>query len=65
MHSFNSEFNIGDSVYHATADSDRGIVIDVFYSLRTDLVRYNVVFGRRGEDDGWFWGDELSVEKIF
>lgn len=62
---FESEFNIGDTVYHATADSDRGIVVDIAFSAKTNQVSYNVVFGRHGSDNVYCWGDELSTDKYF
>jgi len=62
---FENEFEIGESVYHITTDSDRGIVVDVSYSVRTKQVTYNIVFGRGTNDNAWYWGDELSRDKSF
>lgn len=65
MIEFNPEFQIGDSVYHATSDSDRGIILDITYSLRSGQVRYIVTFGRRSEDEISCLGIELSFDKTF
>ena len=62
---FTPEFEIGQKVYHATPDSDQGIIVDISYSILSRSVRYEVVFGRRGEDDIWCHGHELSENKTF
>jgi len=63
--SFRTKYNIGDSVYHLTPESDRGIVIDISYSVLNKTVKYEVVFGRNSEDDIWCYEHELNDSKTF
>ena len=62
---FETVYNIGDEVYYATQESDKGIVIDISYSIRNRSIKYNVVFGRRQDDDIWCYVEELSESKRF
>ena len=62
---FEYTYNIGDRVFYATPDSDEGIVIDISFLIRRNFAMYNVVFGRRNEDDTWCHEEELSTTKIF
>ncbi len=59
-----TKFNIGDSVYHATPDSNRGIVLDCIYSLRNKEWTYLVAFG--GDMESLvYYEEELTDTKIF
>lgn len=64
-HRFETEFSIGDKVYHATKESDMGIVIDASFSVRANCVKYEVSFGRMDADDVWVYEEELSSSKVF
>jgi hypothetical protein len=44
---FETKYSIGDNIYHATPESDKGIIVDIQYNVLTGLVRYNIVFGTR------------------
>lgn len=62
---FESEYCIGDGVYYATPEGEKGIVLDISYSVRKNEVLYRVTFGRNGrEDDVWCLGIELSTDKV-
>lgn len=58
-----TEFNIGDSVYHITPESDMGIILDISYSVHYKLTKYYVTFGRDSYD--WFTEEELTRDKRF
>lgn len=60
---FTPEFKIGQDVYHK-ADSDKGIVVDIGYSVLTGLIIYLVAFGRTGLDQVDCYAHELSENKI-
>ena len=62
---FKHEHNIGDKVFHATPDGDKGIIINFMYDHKMECVKYNVVFGRTAEDDVWCFEEELSNSKVF
>jgi len=62
---FEYEYNIGDEVYHKTVDSERGIVVDVNFSLWTEKVQYEVAFGARSGDCIWCKPEELCTEKQY
>ena len=54
------QFKINDLVYHKTPESGKGIVVDITYSILTNLYRYNVMFGRSSDDDVWCYEHEIS-----
>ena len=64
-HSFTTGYEIGNIVYYETGDSERGIIIDISYSLRNRQVKYCVCFGRRSDDVAWCYWNELSDTKKF
>ena len=57
------QFNIGDTVYHVTPDSERGIIVDISYSYRTNLNKYLVSISF--DKSEWCDEVELSYNKIF
>jgi len=61
---FTCKYNIGEYVYHATPESDKGLIIDIHYSAIKG-VKYEVVFGRLGNDNVYCYEHELSKEKSF
>lgn len=65
QYKFETVLNIGDKVYHATKESDMGIIIDVSFSIRANCVKYEVCFGRFDVDDVWVYEEELSNYKVF
>lgn len=62
---FTSEYSIGAMVYHVTPESLQGVVVDISYSVLHRMVKYNVVFGIRPDDDVWCFEHELSTDKVF
>ena len=58
-------YGIGDQIFHITQESERGVIVDISYSVLTRLVKYNIVFGIKMDDDVWCWEHELSVDKVF
>jgi len=62
---FSAKYEIGQPIYHATPESDKGIIVDIKYSVLKDRVMYLVAFGRRGEDQVECYEHELSENKIF
>ncbi len=63
--SFEHKFNIGQTIYHATPDGDRGIIINIQYSVKDRTVFYKCCFGRKSEDTVWCDELELSEDKIY
>lgn len=61
---FTSEYLIGDTVWYATPEGDKGIVLDISYSVRKQEVMYRVTFGRDSADDTWCLSTELSKERV-
>lgn len=57
-------FNIGDTVYHISPDSPRGLVLNAYYNLRYREWTYLVNFGLV-EDDKICVEEELSLVKSF
>lgn len=58
------KFSIGDTVYHVTPESPKGIVLDVIYSFRTNLFDYVVTFS--AERESLIYSEhELSNHKTF
>lgn len=62
---FETEFNIGDHVYHIASESEKGVIIDITYSIRHNETRYAVVFGRLESDTVWCYEDELTEQINF
>lgn len=62
---FEPRFHIGQKVYHATQESDWGIIVNINYNVRERSNKYEVVFGRLNEDNVWCYEDELSENKVF
>jgi hypothetical protein len=65
MIQFNPKFQINQRVFHATRDSDEGIIINISYLVRQKSIEYEVTFGRRPEDRTWCIEEELSENKSF
>lgn len=62
---FQHEYSIGDEVWYATSEGDRGIILDISFSVRKQEVLYRVTFGRDGgSDDIWCLNLELTKEKV-
>lgn len=61
----NTKFDIGDSVYHITPESDKGIILDIQYFVYTNTIRYYVTFGRAADAYDWYDESELSTSKVF
>lgn len=62
---FEYKYKIGQSVYHATPESDKGIIIDIRFSVLTQQITYVIAFGRREEDQIECYEHELTESKIF
>lgn len=62
---FTYEYEIGESVYHATPDGDKGVVLDVNFKMRGNIITYLVTFGRNSGDEVWCLPEELSDTKLF
>jgi len=62
---FECKYNIGEEVYYITPDSDKGVIIDINYSVRHQEVQYKIVFGRQDSDCVWCVEDEITKTKIF
>lgn len=62
---FNTKFDIGDQVYHATKDSDMGIITDSCYFVRSGTLKYEVAFGRLSGDSVWCYEEEISEVKTY
>ncbi len=60
----NPKYNIGQSVYHVTPESDKGVVLDCIYSLRKNQWEYLVTF-RANEQSLIYYEEELSENKIY
>ena len=65
LYTFNPIFKINQEVYHITPYSDKGIIVDINYCVRTKQISYNVLFGRSIEDNIWCHEYELSENKVF
>lgn len=65
MYSFNPSYKIGDHVFHATKESDEGIITNITYDVRQRAIKYEVVFGKMDTDDVWCYEEELSETKLF
>lgn len=59
-----NKFKRGQSVYHATADSRRGIVLDAIYKLSTGSWEYLVAF-EHSVPALWYEEFELQTHRIF
>lgn len=60
----NPKYIIGDMVYHATPDSDKGVVIDACFYLLTQQWQYQVSFSPTVASL-WYYEHELQVHKTF
>ncbi len=58
------KYNIGQGVYHATPDSDKGIVLDCIYSLRKNQWEYLVAFSAN-TTSLVYYEEELTETKTF
>ena len=65
IRSFEHKYSIGDEVFHITPDSDKGIILNISYSVRYDAVKYEVAFGRHEADCVWCLEDEIESTKSF
>jgi len=65
MYKFEPLFKIGDHVFHATKESDEGIIINITYNVRQRAIQYEVMFGRMDADDVWCYEEELSDTKRY
>ena len=61
---FQSQFEIGQRVYHNTPEGPGGTIIDISYSVTTNQIKYHLVWGPAPDDDVWCIAEELSHEKI-
>lgn len=59
---FNYEYKIGEEVFNATGDKEKGIVIDINFSVRTGL-KYSVSYGRMPDDEVWVYPEEIVKER--
>lgn len=62
---FEHKYSIGNEIFYITPDSDKGIIIDISYSMRHREVKYEVVFGRQSSDCVWCYEDEITETKTF
>jgi len=62
---FNNKFNRGDNVFYITPDSDKGVVLDIEYSVKENDFFYIVSFGRKHDDQIRCSEIELSLSKVF
>ena len=62
VYSFSPKWEIGDRAYHATMDSDMGIIINIVYDVRATCIKYQISFSQEG--DGWYFEEELSTTKV-
>ena len=56
------QYKIGDEVYHTTS-GDKGIIVDITYSVRLDEFRYLVSFGFPPDCEVSCLDLEISKEK--
>lgn len=63
--SFNHKFNIGQYIYHKTPDSDKGIIIDIHFSVLNGRAQYIVAFGSEADAEARYEEFELSPDKLF
>ena len=62
-HTFKTEYELGDRIYHKLPESPVGIITGIAYSLTTDVVTYYVTFDPMQSEIsclGW----ELTTDKI-
>lgn len=59
-----NKYNIGDKVYHATPESDQGIVVDWMYTRYAGVYKYYVTWGPNNTEN-WYLDVELSPTKVF
>lgn len=60
---FKPEFNIGDTVYHKTADSEQGVIVNIKYYALTNTITYIIAVGFGKEYE--CIGEEISETKSF
>lgn len=60
----NRKYNVGDTVYHVTPESDKGIVINAYYNLLFNLWTYQVTFSPHTESLDYY-EHELQETKTF
>lgn len=60
---YTSKFDIGETVY--SIEGDKGKIIDITHFAKLGIIKYNVIYGRRPDDDIWQFAIELSREKKF
>mgnify|MGYP006879606773 CR=1 FL=1 len=59
------QYKLGQFIYHNTPESNKGIIIDITYSILTRLVMYKVAFGRGVDDEVLCYEHELTETKTF
>ena len=64
-YSFETEYEIGEVVFYATPDGDSGIITEITFNIKSNIVSYKASFGRRNEDEVWCYAEELSNTKVF
>ena len=61
MISFKTKYQIGDYIYHRTPESEKGLIIDISYSVRKQEINYLVAIGFNNEV--WCLEGEIQSEK--
>lgn len=62
---YKPKYQIGQHIFHATPESDKGIIVNINHDFVSNVIKYEVAFGRRAEDNIWCDEVELSESKIF
>lgn len=58
-----TQFNIGDEIYHITKESPRGVIIDIRVRAKYNDIQYYVVWAHDLGD--WYDEYELSKSQTF
>lgn len=54
---FEHMYNIGDTVYHKLSEAEKGLIIDIEYTVTTNSVIYLISIGWNNS----IWVDELEL----
>jgi len=60
---FHTKYDIDDEIYHVTPDSQKGIIVDINYSVKYGTIEYLVAFS--AFERVWIDESELSPDKNF
>lgn len=60
---FNHKFDINQTVFHKLGEMEKGIIIDIQFTLGQKQPEYLVVFGLETKD--WYIESELSATPMF